>query len=117
MARPESWKDLSMYNKRGDEIAHWSNASIMGYPTVAKHVIAAAEAAQKIGLIVDNDGIFEQLDAEKLEYNLRHAQESWDALEQSYKVAVDFQSPNSELWRINNWARENGLPQIKPLEG
>lgn len=116
MARPVTWNDLAAHEKRGDEVARWSSYNAMGFPTVAKHLIAAAEAAQKIGLVVSNDGIFEQLSNERLENNLVQAQERWDVLEQKYRVAQDFQSPNSELWQINNWAKENGLPTIKPME-
>ena len=113
MARPVSWKDLPNHSLRGDEIARWSGYNIMSHPSVAKHLIAAAEVAQKAGLIVDSDGIFEKLSPEKMDANLAQAQARWDELESQYKVAIDFQSPNSELYYINQWASENGLPRIK----
>jgi len=115
MARPNTWHDLSDNDRRGDEIVRWSGNSIMSIPNVTKHLVAAAQAARSEGLVVDNDGIFAKPSDEVLEDRLRRAQERWDSLEEKYKVAVDFQSPNSELWEINNWARENSLPVIKPV--
>jgi len=113
MARPETHLDLSEADRRGDEVVRWSNYSVMGFPGVAEHVVAATKAAQRAGLIVGKDGIFEPLSAEKLESNLLRAQERWDALKEKYAVAIDFPGESGDVWEINNWARENGLPLVK----
>jgi len=119
MARPTTWQDIPTHERRGDQIANWSSYNVMAHPFVAEHLVAAAKAASKLGLIVTNDGIFEPLSAEKLEANLLKAQERWDALKNKYDIATDFptERENGDLWEINNWARENGYPTLaKPAE-
>lgn len=113
MARPTTWQDLSDYDRRGNEIARWASYDVMGYPSIAKHLVAAAEAAQKAGMIVTNDGIYNKLSSEQLEENLRRAQENWDSMQEKYKVAQDFPNKTDESYSINHWAKQNGFPAIK----
>lgn len=116
MARPSTWSDLPERDRRGDELARWSGYNLMEHPSVAKHLVAAAEAAQKAGMIVDRDGIYTRPTDEEIETRLLRAQEHWDKMQAKYRVAVDYSATSGDLWDINNWARENGLPLIKPAE-
>lgn len=118
MTRPATHLDLPEHERRGDEIARWNGYSIMSHPTIAKHLIAAVEAAQKGGLITDKDGIYERPEAEVLEQRLLNAQKRWDDLEAKYKEAIsitdEFALPSkNDMYYINLWARENGLPQVQ----
>jgi hypothetical protein len=114
MARPTTWQDLPDHDRRGDEVARWNTYNAMGYPSIAKHLVAAAEAAVRAGLVVTNDGIYEKLSPEQLEEKLQRAQRHWDSMQEKYKVAVDFPHKKSDdMWSINNWAKQNGFPAIE----
>jgi len=116
MARPTTHLDLPEQDRRGEEIIRWSTYSVMGFPSVAKHIVAATEAAQKAGLLVSKDGIFETLAAEQLEERLVRAQDRWDSLKNQYEVALEFPAKSSDSYYINVWARENGYPKIDFIE-
>ncbi len=116
MARPETHLDLSDTDRRGEEIVRWNYSNIMSKPAMAKHLVSSAEAAEKLGLVVDNEGIYDKPPVDVLESRLLRAQDRWDELKNKYEVAKDFQSPSADLYYINQWARENGFPAIKPAQ-
>lgn len=114
MARPVTHLDLSPSDTHGEQIFSW-DYKIMSKPAIAKHLVAAVEAAEKAGFLVEDTAVYTKASAEVLEERLARAQRRWDELEGQYRVAVEFPpGPNSDLYYINQWARENGFPVIAP---
>jgi hypothetical protein len=66
--------------------------------------------------VLSNEGIYQQPDPEVLERRLLSAQEGWDKNRRDYDVAAEFGLAKDEAWRINAFARENGLTVLPVAE-
>lgn len=116
MARPTTHDDLPDYLRAQHSVAHIEAEYVVKYPSLGQHLLAALAEAERLGLTVEAGAITLPKTDEELDNALTQAQRSWDVSAERYeKAVVDPESVEVGIWRkiTNDWARENGLPEVE----
>ncbi|MDM8086317.1 hypothetical protein QUV83_16200 [Cellulomonas cellasea] len=109
MARPSTHGDLSEHQRKPVTIASAYLSTLVQYPTLGQHFVAALIEAGRLGLTVTDDGEIQRprTDAE-LDNTLRSAQATWDDGKADYEAALAGATPTYR-YRIEAYCKAEGL--------